>query len=66
MLGFNTLDCMVWQFYNTSDWRLWYPNQWALTPVLTFDVWASYMFLGIAPLVLGAFLLGVCINNERK
>jgi len=63
-LGFNTLDAMMWQFYNTSEWRVWYPNQWALTPMIRVDVWFSYMLLGIAPLIIGAFTLGYAVAKS--
>jgi len=63
MIGFNTLDAMMWNFYY-HPWHDFAPNAWALTPTFYFDVWLSYALLGIAPLTIGAFLLGYAIAKS--
>jgi len=64
ILGFNTLDWMVWTFYwHAESYRQWFPLKWVWAPWLTLDVWLSYFFGGIVPLVLGSFLLGHYIEK---
>ena len=57
-LGFNTIDAMIWQFYNTSQWKIWFPNQWHLSTYFSFEVWNSYFLFGILPLFSGSIILG--------
>ncbi len=65
-LGFNTLDAMMWQFYNTSQWKVWFPNQWHLNTYLRIEVWNSYFFLGILPLILGSLVIGYISGRYKR
>jgi len=64
-LGFNTIDAMIWQFYNTSQWKIWFPNQWHLSTYFRFEVWNSYFLFGILPLVTGSIVLGYVLGYLR-
>jgi len=57
MLGFNTIDAMMWEFY-WNNWSAWSGHMWHWTPTLRFDVWLSYFLGGILPLVVGSVVLG--------
>lgn len=65
-LGFNTVDAMMWQFYNTSQWRIWYPNQWQLSTYFSFEVWNAYALFGVLPLVMGSVILGYVFGVLKK
>jgi len=55
--GWNNLDAMMNTFYWTP-WREWHGSVWHLTPTLWVDWWLAFVFCGVLPLGLGAFLLG--------
>ncbi len=60
-LGFNTLDAMMWQFYNTSQWKTWHPFEWHMSTYFHVEVWNAYLFFGILPLAISSLLVGYCI-----
>ncbi len=62
VLGFNTIDAMMWNFYNTSQWQLWHPNVWMLSLTFSYPVWDSYMMFGILPLMFGSVLFGFLLG----
>lgn len=65
-LGFNTLDAMIWQFYNTSLWKAWHPFEWHMSTYLHVEVWNAYIFFGILPLAIGSMLLGYCLAHLQN
>jgi hypothetical protein len=62
-LGFNTLDAMIWNFYNTSLWKTWHPFEWHMNTYFHVEVWNAYLFFGILPLAIGSMLAGYCIGK---
>jgi hypothetical protein len=57
-LGFNTIDCMVNNFYWNGDyWRS--INGWIMIPSIIWNWWFCYILFGILPLLFGGIILGM-------
>jgi hypothetical protein len=62
VLGFNTLDQMIWAFRFDSFWLQ--VNYWDMGAFIL-PQWWTYYFCGIAPLMSGSILIGYLIENLR-
>lgn len=59
MLGFNTIDAMINQFFWSDYWRT--INGWQMIPGVVWNWWGCYIIFGIVPLISGGLMLGFIV-----